>query len=123
MDKKKSSNNTPFENKLLSRLENANERLKQAEDIECLRNDLTIRRMKVDFIPRRVSADEIKQVRRALGASQAVFALFIQVPLRTLQEWEQGRAEVSGCAAILIGEMLCRVAYWKERFVKAFETA
>ncbi len=123
MDKKKSSNNTPFENKLLSRLESANERLKQAEDIECLRNDLTIRRMKVDFIPRRVSADDIKQVRRTLGASQAVFALFIQVPLRTLQEWEQGRAEVSGCAAILIGEMLCRVAYWKERFAKAFETA
>ena len=123
MDKNKSTKNTPFETKLLSRLKSANDRLKHVEDIESLRNDLTIRRMKVDFMPRRVSPEEIKQVRQSLGASQAVFALFIQVPLRTLQEWEQGRAEVSGCAARLIGEMFTSVAYWKDRFAKAFETA
>lgn len=34
-----------------------------------------------------------KRVRRALGLSQEQFANRFGIPLRTLQEWEQGRRE------------------------------
>jgi len=34
-----------------------------------------------------------KRVRRALGLSQEEFANRFGIPLRTLQEWEQGRRE------------------------------
>ena len=112
-----------FELKLLGRVRAANKRLNGVEDIEDLRPELTIRRVKVDLKPRCISGDEVKQVRKDLGASQAVFAVFIQVPIRTLQEWEQGRSEVSGIAARLIGEMLTDITYWRGRFAETFELA
>ncbi|MEE3626469.1 helix-turn-helix domain-containing protein [Nitrospirillum sp. BR 11752] len=34
-----------------------------------------------------------KRIRRALGLSQEDFSVRYHIPLRTLQEWEQGRRE------------------------------
>ena len=123
MDKATNSNSelTAFERKLLGRVRAANERLSKTEDLEDLRSELTFRRVKIDFKPRSITSDEIKQVRKKLRASQAVFAMFIQVPLRTLQEWEQGRAEVSGIAARFIGEMLDNEVYWRARFLDSLK--
>ena len=39
--------------------------------------------------------------RRALGLSQSAFAAVINTPLRTLQEWEQGRAQPVGAVVKL----------------------
>lgn len=112
---------TSFEAKLLGRVRAANERLERTEDIEDLRAELTFRRVSVAYKPRSISGAEIKEVRKNLKASQAVFAMFIQVPLRTLQEWEQGRAQVSGIAARLIGDMMFNADYWNVQFRDAME--
>ncbi len=51
------------------------------------------------------SAD-IKRIRAKLKLSQSEFAEFLSVPVRTLQEWEQGRSEprASGTALLKLAE-------------------
>lgn len=113
---------SPFASKLIGRLERASERLEKVEDIEQLRPDLTIRRVKIKQVPRPISATEIKAARMSLGVSQSLFAVFLQVKLRTLQEWEQDRAKVPGCAARLIAEILADKDYWMKRLKESIES-
>ena len=47
---------------------------------------------------------EIIDARQALGLSQSAFAAVINTPLRTLQEWEQGRSQPVGAVV-----KLCRL--------------
>ncbi|MBE5906096.1 MAG: helix-turn-helix domain-containing protein [Lachnospiraceae bacterium] len=37
--------------------------------------------------------DRIKELRKTMGLSQAKFAEKFDIPVRTLQQWEQGRSE------------------------------
>jgi putative transcriptional regulator len=43
-----------------------------------------------------------KRVRRSLGLSQAEFSSRFGIPLRTLQEWEQGRREPDATSITLL---------------------
>ena len=114
---------TPFGKKLLARLRKANERLEGVEKIDDLQSQLTVRRVKLHLEPRAISGAEIKEIRQSFNASQGVFAMFIQVPVRTLQEWEQGRSTISGSAARLIDEMIRDPEYWRARLHESFEMA
>jgi len=49
-----------------------------------------------------ISRPNIINVRRQLHLSQSVFAAYMGISLRTLQEWEQGRRKPSGPATILL---------------------
>ena len=49
-----------------------------------------------------VDAAGIKQLRAAIGLSQAKFAKVIDVQITTLQNWEQGRREPTGPAKALL---------------------
>ncbi|WP_439894212.1 helix-turn-helix domain-containing protein (plasmid) [Ralstonia sp. 25C] len=63
----------------------------------------TLRKIKVRAPePVNVSADEIKAVRAAAHASQAVMARRLRVNVRTYQNWEQGTAKPNTQAAVLI---------------------
>lgn len=44
---------------------------------------------------------EIIDTRQSLGLSQSAFATVINTPLRTLQEWEQGRSQPVGAVVKL----------------------
>lgn len=110
-----------FEKKLAARVAAGRKRVESVEHISELRGEVTLRRVKLDLEPRPVTGEEIKSVRKMLRASQAVFAAYIQVPKRTLQEWEQGRSVVPGCAARLIGEMLRDPVYWTDSFKKVID--
>jgi putative transcriptional regulator len=44
----------------------------------------------------------IADVRHQLHLSQSMFAAYMGISLRTLQEWEQGRRKPSGPATILL---------------------
>lgn len=33
----------------------------------------------------------IRQLRNEMGMTQSVFAMYFKIPIRTIQEWEQGR--------------------------------
>ena len=49
-----------------------------------------------------IDASGIRSTREALNVSRAVFARCLRVSVRTLENWEQGRAEPNAQAAALI---------------------
>ncbi|CBJ39750.1 Putative transcriptional regulator protein (plasmid) [Ralstonia solanacearum CMR15] len=64
---------------------------------------MTLRKVKVRVLqPVDVTAEEIKAVRAAAHASQAVMARRLRVNVRTYRNWEQGIAKPNTQAAVLI---------------------
>jgi len=49
-----------------------------------------------------LTPEVIKMVRERLNASQAVFARYLRVSKRTLENWEQGKARPNGQAVLLL---------------------
>lgn len=49
-----------------------------------------------------ISPDEIKATRERIGISQSAFAAMLNVSIRTLQAWEQGRRQPTGPARSLL---------------------
>jgi putative transcriptional regulator len=49
-----------------------------------------------------LTQEVIKLVRERLNASQAVFARYLRVSKRTLENWEQGKARPNGQAVLLL---------------------
>ena len=45
---------------------------------------------------------ELIRVRKSLHMSRAVFAIYLRTNVRTLENWEQGRAKPNAQAALLI---------------------
>lgn len=64
---------------------------------------VTLRRHVVEQQPvPEVSGREILKLRRELNMSRGVFAAYLRTNVRTLENWEQGRARPNAQAALLI---------------------
>ena len=64
---------------------------------------ITLRRHAVESKPApKVTAKDLIRVRAQLNLSRAVFANCLRTNLRTLENWEQGRAKPNAQAALLI---------------------
>lgn len=64
---------------------------------------LTLRSHVVDVRPApRVSAKQLVKLRERLHLSRPVFAGFLRTNVRTLENWEQGRAKPNAQASLLI---------------------
>ena len=64
---------------------------------------ITLRSHEVeDLPPLEIDADLIRDTRERLHVSRAVFARCLRVSLRTLENWEQGRAKPNAQASALI---------------------
>ena len=64
---------------------------------------ITLRTHEVDELPPlQIDAELIRETREQLHVSRAVFARRIRVSIRTLENWEQGRAKPNAQAAALI---------------------
>jgi len=64
---------------------------------------ITLRTHEVDELPTlKIDAELIRETREQLHVSRAVFARRIRVSVRTLENWEQGRAKPNAQAAALI---------------------
>lgn len=50
----------------------------------------------------RISAQELAKLRRDLNLSRGLFAGYLRTNVRTLENWEQGRAKPNAQAALLI---------------------
>ena len=50
----------------------------------------------------RITARELAKVRRDMNLSRALFAGYLRTNVRTLENWEQGRAKPNAQAALLI---------------------
>jgi putative transcriptional regulator len=63
----------------------------------------TLRTHAAEFKPApRVTPSELVRVRKELNLSRAVFAVYLRTNVRTLENWEQGRARPNAQAALLI---------------------
>ena len=50
----------------------------------------------------KLTPDELVRVRERLNLSRGVFAAYLRTNVRTLENWEQGRARPNAQAALLI---------------------
>ena len=63
----------------------------------------TLRTHSIEFKPApEVTAKELVRVRQHLKLSRALFAVYLRTNVRTLENWEQGRAKPNAQAALLI---------------------
>jgi putative transcriptional regulator len=63
----------------------------------------TLRTHAVEFKPApTVTPKELIRVREGLNMSRALFAVYLRTNVRTLENWEQGRAKPNAQAALLI---------------------
>ena len=63
----------------------------------------TLRTHAVEYKPApKVTPKELIQVREELKLSRALFAVYLRTNVRTLENWEQGRAKPNAQAALLI---------------------
>jgi len=63
----------------------------------------TLRTHSVEFKPApTVTPKELIRVRKNLKLSRALFAVYLRTNVRTLENWEQGRAKPNAQAALLI---------------------
>ena len=63
----------------------------------------TLRTHAVEYKPApKVTPKELIRVREELNLSRALFAVYLRTNVRTLENWEQGRAKPNAQAALLI---------------------
>lgn len=63
----------------------------------------TLRTHALEFKPApTVTPQELIRIRKSLKLSRALFAVYLRTNLRTLENWEQGRAKPNAQAALLI---------------------
>ena len=63
----------------------------------------TLRTHSVEYkAPPKVTPKELIRVREELKLSRALFAAYLRTNVRTLENWEQGRAKPNAQAALLI---------------------
>lgn len=63
----------------------------------------TLRTDAIEYIPApNLTPEQLIRVRKALKISRALFAAYLRTNVRTLENWEQGRAKPNAQAALLI---------------------
>jgi putative transcriptional regulator len=84
-----------------------------------IQDKYTCRRIEIDLKPMSYDPKAVKQTRKILNASQAVFALFLGVSIKTVQAWEQGQTAPPKMACRFMDEIRHDPAYWIERLKEA----
>jgi DNA-binding transcriptional regulator YiaG len=96
---------------IVQRLEELVTKLESGEPLEKV---CTIRRVALPAAPV-PSPSEVKKIREAVGASQAVFAGFLGVSAHTVRAWEQGVNVPSGIACRFLDEIRRDLQHWRRR--------
>ena len=75
----------------------------------------TVRTVDLDLKPRAYTGDDVKRMRELLDISQALFARFLGVSVKTVRAWEQGVRPLSGMASRFLDEIATSPDHWKNR--------
>jgi len=89
------------------------------ESGEVIQDKYTCRRIEMDLQPMPYDCKAVKQTRKMLSASQAVFAMFLGVSVKTVQAWEQGATPVPKMACRFMDEIRHDPTYWIGRLEEA----
>ena len=98
--------------RIIRALQEFTEVLESGEDIS---KHFTVRRVQLDIAPRVYTAAMVKRTRKLLGTSQALFARFLGVSVKTVRSWEQGINTPSGMACRFMDEIQRDPRYWIKR--------
>ena len=109
---KKDKQLSPLEAEMLSGLSALRDVLNSGEAIE---KRFTVRTVTLDLEPKSYEAADVKLVRSHLGASQALFAKFLGVSVKTLRSWEQGTRPVPSIACRYLDDIVAYPVLWQDR--------
>ena len=87
-----------------------------------LSDQFTCRKVVLDLPATPYDAKLVKETRRLLGASQAVFAQLLGVSVKTVCAWEQGENTPSDMACRFMDEIRHNPPYWLERLTRSSVT-
>lgn len=82
---------------------------------------LTERKVRVAVVPHGYKGKDVRGVREAMGASQAVFARFLGASLNTVRSWEQGVRKPSPMARRSMDEIGREPQWWRRRMRECVE--
>jgi len=85
------------------------------ESGEDITKRFTCRTVRLRLSPKPYGPKDVKQTRKKLGASQAIFAQFLGVSPSAVQDWEQGLKPPHGSACRLMDEIRRDPKYWISR--------
>jgi putative transcriptional regulator len=100
---------------VVARLQRFTERLESLPATSDLGDHFTCRTVRLQLQSRSYTPSLVRQTRRVLQASQAIFAQFLGVSLSTVQDWEQGQKPPHGSACRLMDEIRRDSGYWQKR--------
>jgi len=87
----------------------------QLDQTDDLKKRFTCRTVRLNVRPATLSPQAVKQTRRALRASQTIFAEFLGVSPATVRDWEQGAKPPGGAACRLMDEIRQNPKYFLGR--------
>lgn len=109
---------TRLATELLEGMQEFTEALESSSEIS---EQFNVRTIKLNLQPTDYSAEAARAARELLGASQAVFAEFLGVSVKTVQAWEQGINPPSGMAARFMDEIRHNPAIYRKRLLELAE--
>ena len=86
---------------------------------EPIHEHFTCRQVRLDLRPTPYNARRVKETRALLGASQAIFARFLGVSVKTIRAWEQGVNTPNGMACRFMDEIRRNPKHWLARLREA----
>ena len=111
-DSNKDQNAPSFGETIVGRLKHFADALTTSDTIPPQFNRRTVR---LNLEPKPYDRDRIKEARKSLKASQAVFAQFLGVSLGAIRDWEQGVKRPRGVVCRITDEILRDPDYWRAR--------
>ena len=109
--KKKSAKTNGVERDLVAGMEAFLEALQSDEPLEKL---FTCRRVALDLAPHAYTKELVRETRQLLNVSQALFAQFLGVSVKTVRAWEQGKSP-NDIACRFMDEIQHDPEYWRKR--------
>ena len=106
------------EERIIDGLERFADALESGDDIT---ERFTCRKVVLNLEPTPYGPKLVKETRRKLGVSQALFAQFIGVSASAVQGWERGERQPQHIACRFMDEIRLDPAYWRERFLQLVE--
>ena len=85
------------------------------ENHESISARFTCRTIKLQLEPQSYGPQQVKEIRKLLGVSQAIFAQFLGVSVKAVSAWEQGAKNPSDMACRFMDEIRHNPQYWQER--------
>jgi putative transcriptional regulator len=85
------------------------------ESNERIADKFTCRKVSLDLLPVPYDPKTVKATRAILKVSQAVFAQFLGVSVKTVRAWEQGYNAPSDMACRFMDEIQRDPEYWRKR--------